>query len=359
MKPIDTTRQALRALDAYAVPSADATPVKLDANEFPFDLPLDIRKELGAALADVAINRYPPPDAGTLRELLCREQGCSSDELVLGNGSDELIHLLCSTFAEARPGQSQAGVLYPVPTFSVFRTAAAGSGCRSIEVPLGPRFHIDFETTRAAIRRESPNLVFIARPNNPTGYEWPLESFLECVRAFPSVIFISDEAYADYGGATALGSWRDLPNLMVMRTLSKIGLAGLRIGTLSGPAELCREVEKIRSPYNIGVLNLAAAILLLSKHREWFRKSCQEVVVERARVQDALIAHGYDVFPSTANFLLFRRAAGAQPLWEHLRKQGVLVRNLDAPGAMAGCLRVTIGTRADNDAFLGALAAFG
>jgi histidinol-phosphate aminotransferase len=354
MSNVDRVRRAVRDLSAYSVPHPPSVRVKLDANEFPFDLPVEIRNELGQALASVDVNRYPPADAGELRELLCAEQDVRPDEIVLGNGSDELIHLLCQTFAEPREGKNQAAVLYPTPTFSVFRTATAASGCRAVEVPLLDDFSVDAKRMSEAIAREQPNLVFIARPNNPTGSEWPLASFLDCVRAFPEVLFISDEAYADYGGSSALSAWRQLPNLLIMRTLSKIGLAGLRIGTVSGPSELCREVEKVRSAYNIGILHLTAAALLLSKHRDWFKRSCQTVVSERPRVQAALEKKGFRVFESVANFLLFR-VPDAERLYQELVGKGILVRNLDQPGPLANCLRVTIGTPEDNAAFIAAL----
>ena len=360
--------EGLRELAPYRVPSAADARVKLDANEHPFPLPEEVRKELAAELAATELHRYPPADGGELRAALAREAGLAPDEptlgLSLGNGSDELILLLTIAFSRPRQDGSPAGCAYPVPTFSVFRTAALAASMQPLELPLSPRFELDPEATDAALAAHRPNICFLARPNNPTGTSWPLATVRYLAERHRQVLFVSDEAYGDYGGESATALLAAHPNLVVLRTLSKIGLAGLRIGYLCAEQSLVAQIEKVRPPYNIGALNQRAAVLLLSRHRELIRERCQQVVVERERLRGVLAGTaGIDVFASSANLLLFRvgEPNGPSPgqataVWKGLAERGVLIRCFDNPGPLAGCLRVTVGTPAENDAFLAALA---
>jgi histidinol-phosphate aminotransferase len=351
----------VRSLEAYSVPHPTGIEVKLDANENPFPLPSEVRHELARHLAEVELNRYPPSDGGELRELLAAECGVARDSIVFGNGSDEIIHLLCATFAEPRPRAAVASVLFPTPSFAVFRLAAIANGSEPIEVPLLSDFSVDRSAFERELEVRQPSLVFLARPNNPTGTLPTLSWVAELAARYPEVLFISDEAYGDYGAESALPLAARLHNLLIMRTLSKIGLAGLRIGYLCAAPEICREVDKVRGPYNIGSLNLCAAIWLLRNHRHGLRRRCQQVVAERERMAAALAAmSGVELFPSAANFLLLRIGKPgdrrATQVWQRLCQRGILVRCFDAPGPLEGCLRVTIGTTAENERFLEAMA---
>jgi histidinol-phosphate aminotransferase len=352
--------RGLRAMKAYHVPRPDGIVAKLDANESPHALPDEAAAELGRELAQVALHRYPEADPVELRAHLAAELAVAPAALSFGNGSDELIALLCAAFAEPRPGRSRAAVLYPDPSFVVYRIAALGHGLDPIEVPLDDDMQLDFELVDDAMAGASPNLAFFALPNNPTGTLWSPTAVAELAARHPSTIVIADEAYIDYGGQTLVPDLPRLPNLVVLRTLSKLGLAGLRVGFLIAAPEIVAEVEKVRPPYNLGALNQRAALWMLRHQRDWLRARAAEVVAERARLTEALAAWpALRVFPSEANLILFRVGRGgdgqALAVWRALIERGVLIRNLDRPGPLAGCLRVTPGTPAENDRFLAAL----
>jgi histidinol-phosphate aminotransferase len=355
-------REELAAAAAYQVPHPAGVTAKLDANELPFALPAEVRAGLARELAAVDLNRYPDPGCGELRALVGAELGAAPDELLFGNGSDEIIALLVSTFARPRAGAARARVAYPAPTFGVFRTAALAAGAEPLEIATDPEadFAIDPAALDRAMREGRPNIFIFARPNNPTGTKWPSTLVAEVARAHPDVLVVSDEAYAAYAGDGMADAVAALPNLLVMRTLSKIGLAALRVGYLRASRGIIAEVEKIRPPYNVGALNQRAAVWLLRNHRALLEGLCADVVRERARLSDALAAlPGVCVFSSQANLVLFRvgvpgdgRATAA---WQRLCGAGVLVRCFDRPGLLSGCLRVTVGTPAENDAFVMAL----
>ena len=355
-------REELGGAAAYEVPHPTGITAKLDANELPFALPAEVRAALARELAAVDLNRYPDPGCGELRGLVGAELGAAPDELLFGNGSDEIIALLVSTFARPRPGAARARVAYPVPTFGVFRTAALAAGAEPLEIATDPDadFAIDPDALDRALREGRPNIVFFARPNNPTGTMWASSLVMDVARAHPDVLVVSDEAYAAYAGDGMAGAVAATPNLLVMRTLSKIGLAALRIGYLHASREIIAEVEKIRPPYNLGALNQRAAVWLLRNHRALLDGMCAEVVRERARLSTALAElPGVRVFSSQANLVLFRVGAPgdgrATAAWRGLCDAGVLVRCFDRPGLLSGCLRVTVGTPSENDRFLVAL----
>ena len=343
-------------MHGYAIqPSAGM--VKLDANESPHPLPPEVAAALGAHLAGVALHRYPDGRARALRELIAAENRCDPAQLVFGNGSDELITLLLDAFAQPRAGQARPAVAYPVPSFVVYRIAALGRGFTPVELPLRGDFTLDVDAVDAALTRDRPNVVFFALPNNPTGTLWPLAGVAALAERHPDVLVIADEAYFAYSGETLLPRLPSLPNLVIMRTLSKIGLAALRVGYLIAHPGVVAALEKIRPPYNVGSVNQAAATFLLGNHRAALDAAVADVVAERERVFAALAAApGLEAFPTRANLVLIRAAGRATALWHELAAKGVLVRNFDRPGPLAGCLRVTIGTREENDLFLEALA---
>lgn len=347
--------RGLRAMSAYHVPRPDGVRAKLDANESPHPLPPEIADALGRELAAVALHRYPEADPRELRAFVAAELGVAPGSLVFGNGSDELLALLCAAFAEPRPGRTRATVLYPDPSFVVYRIAALGHGLDPIEVPLDDDMQLDFELVDDAMAGAAPNLAFFALPNNPTGTLWAPERVAELAARHPGTIVVADEAYIDYGGRTLLARLPELPNLIVMRTLSKLGLAGLRVGYLVAADAIVREVEKVRPPYNLGSLNQRAALWMLREHGGWLRARAAEVVAERERLLATLATFPeLRVFPSEANLILFRigGAGRAQAVWKALAARGVLVRNLDRPGPLAGCLRVTPGTPDENALFV-------
>jgi histidinol-phosphate aminotransferase len=343
--------EPLRGAVPYHVPAPPVVRAKLDANELPAALPEEYRAGLAAAVAGVALERYPDAGARRLREVLAREAPGSS--LVLGNGSDELILVLCEAFAAARPGATVARVLYPVPSFVYYRIACHSRGVEQVEVPLERDFTLSMAAVERALVERRPNVCFFALPNNPTGTLWPMAAIADLARRNPDVVVVSDEAYVAYSGETLVGEvGGGLPNLVVMRTLSKIGLAGLRVGYMFASPAVAAVCERVRPPYNVGSANQAAAAWLLENAGEWIKARTAEVVAERPRLAAMLAAiEGVTVFPSAANLLLVRIAGDgrAHAAWQTLQDRGVLVRDFDRPGPLAGCLRITVGTSAEND----------
>ncbi len=349
-------RQPLRGAPPYVV-AAHPNAIKLDANESPYPLSREAMEAVARELATVELNRYPDASALELRKLLAARAGVAVEELMLGNGSDELIALLCATFAEPRAGQARARIAYSVPGFVVFRTAALAHGLEPVEVPYGPRFEPDEAALFAAIAEHKPNLLFLATPNNPTGTQWPRSTVEKLVAQHRDMITVVDEAYLAYCDAK---SCIDLAlanaNCVVLQTLSKIGLAALRIGLLVGRREVLASVEKVRPPYNMTTFSQRAALKLLVDHKQELDSHFEELKRQRRALYEALgqIA-GLEVFPSGGNFLLVR-AKQARALHDALVERGVLVRLFDS-GLLAGCMRITVGTPEENSWLLDAIKA--
>ena len=346
MKPGDLIRPEILAISAYAVPHAEGM-VKLDAMENPYALPPALRRELAERLASVELNRYPEPNPQRLRELLTRKMRVPLGiELLLGNGSDDLIQILA--LALARPG---AALMYPSPTFVMYGMNAAFTGMRAIAVPLREDFSLDADAFIARLRAERPALVFLAYPNNPTGVLYPRADVLRIIEAAPGVVVL-DEAYHVFAGETFMDELPRFANLLVLRTVSKLGLAGIRLGYLAGRPEWIQELNKVRQVYNINVLTEAAALFVLER-LEVLETQATEIRAERERLGSALTAlPGVKVFPSRANFFLVR-VPDAERTHEALKRQGVLVRKLHP--ALAHCLRITVGTPEENRILLNAL----
>ena len=335
-----------------AYPVADARGlVKLDAMENPFGLPEPLARELGERLARVALNRYPDPAAPALRQRLREAMGIpESMGLMLGNGSDEVIQIL--SLALARPG---AVVVAPEPSFVMYRISAMAAGLRYVGVPLRSDFSLDEAALLAAIREHDPALVWLAYPNNPTGNLFAREAMLRIVAAARGLVAVDEAYYAFSGGATFMGELGRHPNLLLVRTVSKLGLAGLRLGLAAGPREWIDELEKLRPPYNVNVLTAAAAELLLA-HADVFAQQTGVLVAERSRLEAGLDRLGIARFPSAANFVLVRMR-DAPAAFEALRARGILVRNFHGSHPLlAHCLRLTVGAPDENARLLEALA---
>lgn len=344
----EVIRREIRALKAYEVERREGR-IRLDANESPYPPPADLLAEILEALSRVAVHRYPDASAEELRDLLAARLGARPSRVVVGNGSDELIQILLTLVAG--PGRAVAA---PVPTFGMYAIGARALGLRFVGVPLGKEFALEGGPLWDALRREGPRAVFFAYPNNPTGNCFDPELLQEVIREFPGLVVV-DEAYYDYSGKTLLPLLDAHPNLVVLRTLSKIGLAGLRLGILVAREELVAEVHKVRLPYNVNALSQAAARVVLS-HPEATRARVEALLAERERVSRGLQGlAGVEVFPSEANFLLIRTPFAAPRISRRLAAEGVLVRSFGATAGLEGCLRVTIGTPPENDGLLEAL----
>ena len=347
--PLALIRPEVRAVSAYAVPSAEGL-IKLDAMENPHRLPPTLAAALGEHLAQVAINRYPPAEPTAFKARLARAIGLPEGQaLLLGNGSDELIHLLIQ--ACAVPG---AVVMAPAPGFVMYEMSARFDGCRFVGVPLRADFSLDRPAMLASLAEHRPAVLFLAWPNNPTGNLFA-RADVEAILATAPGLVVIDEAYLPFARDTWLPRLGGDARLLVLRTFSKLGLAGIRLGYLCGDAALLQEVDKLRPPYNVNSLTLAAADFLLD-HLEVLEAQAAAIRAERDRVQAVLAAvPGVTVFPSAANFLLLRVAA-PDLVFAALKARGILIKNVaHAHPLLAGCLRVTIGTPEENEAFLAAL----
>ncbi len=350
-EPGTVLRPDVLALSAYAV--ADATGmVKLDAMENPYPLPQTVRDEIARAVASAPMNRYPDPTAPGLKRRLRETMGVPAGiDLLLGNGSDEIIQLLA--LAVARPGSVIVGV---EPSFVMFRLLAGLAGTGFVGVPLRPDFSLDEAALMKAIREHRPALTFIAYPNNPTGNLFDRSAIERIIAASPGLVVV-DEAYHAFAGESFIGELVRLPNLVVMRTLSKLGLAGLRLGFLMGRADWLDQLDKVRMPYNVNVLTQLAAEVVLA-HGDVLEGQTRAIMHARGALAEALSAvPGVTVFPSAANFLLFRVPEAAR-VHAALKARRILIKNLSGGHPLlADCLRVTVGTPDENRLFLDALTA--
>ena len=349
--PDEIIRDEIRALTAYHVPDPDGM-VKLDAMENPYRLPQELCRVLGEGVAGAALNRYPDPAARELKlRLRAAMQIPSAMELVLGNGSDELIQMLA--LAVAKPGAVMLGF---DPSFVMFRMIAAFAGMRYVGLPLNADFSIDVAAAVAAVERHQPALVFIAYPNNPTGNLFDAGAIARIIAAAPGMVVV-DEAYHAFAGASFMPRLAEFPNLLVMRTVSKLGLAGLRLGLLAGHAAWLHHIDKVRLPYNVNVLTQRVAAEVL-QHREVLDAQAAAIRSERTRLLTELRRlPEVESYASEANFILFR-VTKADQIFSELKQRGVLIKNLHGSHPLlADCLRVTVGTPAENAQFLSALTA--
>ena len=345
-------RAEIRALTVYPVARAEGL-IKLDAMENPFGLSAQVRAEIAAAAANVPLNRYPDGGGDAVKSALRRSLQLTDDVgLVLGNGSDELLQLL--TTAIARPG---AVVLAPDPSFVMYRLYALYANARYVGVPLRADFTLDVDAMLDGIAREQPALVWLAYPNNPTGNLFAAADVERIIRAAPGIVAV-DEAYYAYAESSFLPRVLEFANLIVVRTLSKIGLAGARLGYAAAHPAWIAEIEKVRPPYNVNALTQAVVPVVLG-HGALLAEQAAMARHERERVAAALAAlRRVTVFPTQANFVLVR-VPDAQHWFATLRDAGILVKNVSAMHPLlANCLRITIGTPAENDALIDALSRY-
>ncbi|RYF74749.1 MAG: histidinol-phosphate transaminase [Comamonadaceae bacterium] len=359
--PASTTRQTaalhriradVQSMHAYAIQDARGM-LKLDAMENPYRLSSELQASLGERLGALAINRYPGERGADLQRALAAHAGMPDGfQLMLGNGSDELITLLA--IACDLPG---ATVLAPVPGFVMYAMAAQLQGLQFVGVPLTADFELDEAAMLAAIARHSPAIVYLACPNNPTANLWD-EAAIERVivaQGEQGGLVVIDEAYQPFAGRSHLGLAARHAHVLVMRTLSKFGLAGVRLGYLMGPAVLVAEIEKVRPPYNVSVLNCECALFAL-QHAEVFEAQAALIREQRAWLGAAVAKlPGVRTWPSQANMLLVR-VPDAAKTFEGLRAAGVLVKNVSKMHPLlADCLRLTVGTADENARMLAAL----
>lgn len=349
-KILNWIRPEIRRLNAYHVADASGL-TKLDAMENPYTLDA-LTGHWPDVLAGAEINRYPDPSASRLaRQLEKVMEVPSQSATMLGNGSDELIQML----AMAVSGEGRT-ILSFDPGFVMYRMIAEFVGMEYVGVPLKEDFTLDMAATQAAIEKHQPAIIFIAYPNNPTGdlfNEQDIEAILEMA---PGMVVL-DEAYHPFAQKSFMPKLASYDQLLVMRTVSKMGLAGLRLGLLAGNPALIEEINKVRLPYNINVLTQQAAFSALL-HIDQLDQQAKLIRDERESMLDTLSSMTQiEVYPSKANFILFRISDGdAASVFESIREAGVLIKNLNATsGPLSQCLRVTVGKPEENAAFVAAL----
>ncbi|MDE2047954.1 MAG: histidinol-phosphate transaminase [Betaproteobacteria bacterium] len=341
-------------MHAYAIQDS-AGLIKLDAMENPYALPPELQHALGDRLGALALNRYPGPRMPVLRDALAAHaQLPAGFGLMLGNGSDELISLLA--MACDLPG---ATVLAPVPGFVMYAMSAQLQGLRFVGVDLTPDFELDEGAMLAAIDAHRPAITYLAYPNNPTANLWDDAVIERVVLACGAVggLVVIDEAYQPFSSRSYIDRITRHAHVLLMRTMSKFGLAGVRIGALMGPADLITEIDKLRPPYNISVLNCEAALFAL-EHAAVFAQQAAALRTERQRLLAELaVLPGVKAFPSEANMIL-TRVPDADAVFAGLRQRGVLVKNVSKMHALLhNCLRLTVGTPQENLALMAALKA--
>lgn len=348
--PQTLIREDILKLAAYHVPSAVGM-VKLDAMENPYRLPEAARIELARALVEAPINRYPDPAAPELKAMLRRVMRIPDGAgLILGNGSDELIQLV--THAIGRPG---AVVVAPEPTFAMYRMNAQIAHIRFEGVPLNADFTLDTGRLVASIEALRPALIWLAYPNNPTGNCYPDADIEAIIRAAPGLVVL-DEAYNIFAGRSFLPRLAEFSNLIVMRTVSKVGLAGIRLGYAAAAPQWIEQLDKVRPPYNVSVLTQVVGEIALRYAAE-FEAQAERIKTERAKLLARLATlPGVQTFPTEANFVLVR-VPDAPKLDAHLKQRRVLIRNFHGGHPLlAHCLRLTVGTPEENEQLLTAFA---
>ena len=344
-------RPVVQSLSAY--PVLDSTGmVKLDAMENPYQWPDEMTQMWLTKLRPTAVNRYPDPTAVTLMDRIHRvglvPEGVP---IIFGNGSDELIQIILLTV-----GGNGRTVVAPMPTFVMYETIARLTDTKYVGVPLLDDFSLDTEAMIAAVREHNPAAVILASPNNPTSNLFDREAIYELMSACNGLVVI-DEAYHIFSGETFINDLNDFDNLIVLRTLSKMGLAGLRLGYMVGSDLWMSQFNKARLPFNVNVLTQLTAEFAL-QHYYIFEDQAERIRRERARVLKIMGSlDRVSAYPSDANFVLFRcEGIEADEVFTGLLQQEVLIKNLHQPGsALQNCLRVTIGKPHENDAFLNAL----
>ncbi len=342
---IKLIRPSVRKLKAYSI---DETPIriKLDAMENPYPMPEDVRREIADAAWNALINRYPDPTGKNLKQAISDLWGMDPSRMLLGNGSDELIQAIILAFG--------GPVLIPMPTFAMYEISARALSQDAVTVPLGKDFGLDADKLIKKAKQKKAKVIFLACPNNPTGNRFSEEAVRKILDKADAAVVI-DEAYFSFSGKTCLPFLDRHPNMIILRTLSKIGFAGLRIGILTAAPKVIEELNKLRLPYNINTLSQAAAVVAL-RHRDVLDQQISLLISERERLYNALSGmRGITAYPSETNFILIRTTRDAAGIYKRLKQRGILVKNLNRPGLLKNCLRVTVGTPEENSEFLAAL----
>ena len=351
-RPVSRLRQDVQSMHAYAVQDS-AGMVKLDAMENPHRLPASLQAKLGERLGALALNRYPDSRVADLRKALADyAQMPEGFEIMLGNGSDELISLLALACDVPR-----ASILSPLPGFVMYAMSAQLQGLKFVGVPLTADFELDEAAMLAAVAEHQPAITYLAYPNNPTANLWDdavIERIINAVGQQGGLV-VMDEAYQPFASKSYLNRITQHGHVLLMRTLSKFGLAGVRLGYMMGPKALISEIDKVRPPYNISVLNCECALFAL-ENQHIFKAQALDLMAQRAMLLDSLgKLAGLKCWHSDANMILVR-VADSSKTFDAMKAQGVLVKNVSKMHPLlTNCLRLTVGTADENLQMLAAL----
>ncbi len=349
MTNLSVARPELVALKAYQVPDSQGM-VKLDAMENPYLWPEELSAEWSSALTTLPLNRYPDADSAELKETIRESMGIPDHlSLILGNGSDEIIQML--SLLLAKPG---AKVLSPTPSFVMYGMSAMIAGMEFVGVPLYAKddFALDLTQMLAAIELHQPALIYLSYPNNPTGNLFDKQAMIQIIEAAPGLVVV-EEAYQPFAGDSFLPLVSAYENVLLMRTLSKLGLAGLRLGFAVAHRKWINALNNLRMPYNINTLTQYTANFAL-KNISVFDQQAKLIVAQREILTGALVSRGLKVFPSAANFILVKVGAGqADAIYAGLKSRQVLIKNLhQADSETEDCIRVSIGKASECSQFL-------
>ncbi len=348
ISPQNILRKELENMQAYRVADTQGM-IKLDAMENPYTLPTALHEQWLSTLNGVSLNRYPDPQAKQLKQALIKTFDFSAElELLLGNGSDELIQILI--LAIAKP---DACILTVTPSFSMYKIIAEYVGVGVHEVPLEENsFALQTDLICEEIQRFQPSLIFLACPNNPTGTLWPLQEVEKIVQQSTGLVII-DEAYAPFAAYSMVSLVEKYSHALLLRTFSKMGLAGLRLGWLLGRAQWLNELNKLRLPYNINALTQTSALFALQNISE-FDNQAKLICQQRSLLSDAMqTMNNIQVYSSEANFILFKTLQKeANSIFQHFVENKIMIKNVSNDDLLKNCLRVTVGTEQENQAFL-------
>ncbi len=350
----DLIRPEIRSFIPY---NANQQPyrIKLDANESPFNMPLEVREKLSAFISDnPELNLYPDTDSIQLRKALAEHWSADSDQIIVGTGSDQLIQIIANVFVG--PGDK---VLYPTPSFGMYRDSCLIAGGTPVSYLLDPasRFEYSKQAIIEAYDREKPKIIYICNPNNPTGNLMPREDVLAVAEYCRNSAVIVDEAYAEFCDTTVIPYVNKYENLLVLKTFSKAyGLAGIRCGYSIAGHALTKAVNLARPPYNISSLSQYTALLVLSA-KEQIQKNVALLIAERewaaARLKEI---KGLDVYGSAANFILVK-VENCVEVYKKLCEKGIFVRAFGQSPLLKDCLRISIGTHEQNAGLIDGLSA--
>lgn len=349
-------RPELEELSAYRVPPASPA-VKLDANESPWSLPGEAWEAILSTVRGIALHRYPDGRATRLREALSKRMGGAPEQYVLGAGSDEVISLLATAMSKPRTGKERASVLFPEPTFVMYGMTSRAHGWKTIGVPLDDRWDLDVDAMAQALEREQPNVAYYASPNNPTGNRFSHDKLEKLVLEFPDTLHVIDEAYGAFSPRPIGDQFAGYPQCALLGTLSKVGLAAVRVGWVRLDETLAHELEKVRQPFNLNALSQEIATLAFTDLAPVLQAHVSGIVAERDRLAQALARYAsLQSFPSDANFLLVRYDGDLTKLCEALLARQIAVRRFTAGDArLADCIRITLGTPEENQRLVTAL----